>query len=141
LVRLPKAREALHQIWMDECRVDAEQAFDVFLSTYEAKYPKATECLAKDRDTLLTIYDFPAGHWLHIRTTNPFNRRSPRRACAPQERVAVFRAPGILAMVFKLTKTAEQNWRTLKGHALLAQVIEGVKFKDGLQEGTQRIAA
>ena len=51
--------------------MDAEQAFDLFLSTYEAKYPKATECLAKDRDTLLTFYDFPAEHWLHIRTTNP----------------------------------------------------------------------
>jgi transposase-like protein len=45
---------------MAECRVDAEQAFDLFLSTYEAKYLKATECLAKDRDTLLTFYDFPA---------------------------------------------------------------------------------
>jgi putative transposase len=89
----------LHQIWMAESRVDAEQAFDLFLSSYGAKHPKATECLAKDRDTLLTFYDFPAEHWLHIRTTNPIESTFATRRC-------VSRA-GILAMVFKLTKTAE----------------------------------
>jgi putative transposase len=136
-----KAKQALHEIWMAECRVDAEQAFDLFLSTYETKYPKATDCLAKDRHTLLTFYDFPAEHWLHIRTTNPIESTfATVRLRTTKTRGCVSRA-GILAMVFKLTKTAEQNWRTLKGHALLAQVIEGVKFKDGLQEGTQRIAA
>lgn len=66
-----KAKADLHEIWMAECRADAEQAFDLFLASYEAKYPKATECLAKDRQTLLTFYDFPAEHWLHLRTTNP----------------------------------------------------------------------
>src|SRR6266849_4884662 len=136
-----KAKEALHEVWMAECRVDAELAFDLFLSTYEAKYLKATECLAKDRDTLLTFYDFPAEHWLHIRTTNPIESTfATVRLRTSKTRGCVSRA-GILAMVFKLTKTAEQNWRTLKGHALLAQVIKGVKFKDGLQEGAQRIAA
>jgi len=136
-----KAKAELHEIWMAECRVDAEQAFDLFLSTYQAKYPKATECLAKDRDTLLTFYDFPAEHWLHLRTTNPIESTfATVRLRTTKTRGCVSRA-GLLAMVFKLTKTAEQNWRTLKGHALLAQVIAGVKFKDGLQEGTQRIAA
>ena len=136
-----KAKEALHQIWMAECRVDAAQAFDHFLLTYEAKYPKATECLAKDRDSLLTFYDFPAEHWLHLRTTNPIESTfATVRLRTTKTRGCVSRA-GILAMVVKLTKTAEQNWRTLKGHALLAQVVSGVKFKDGLQEGTQRIAA
>lgn len=136
-----KGKEALHQIWMAESRVDAEQAFDLFLSTYEAKYPKATECLTKDRDTLLTFYDFPAEHWLHIRTTNPIESTfATVRLRTAKTRGCVARA-GLLAMVFKLTKTAEQNWRTLKGHALLAQVIRGVKFKDGLQQEAQRIAA
>jgi putative transposase len=102
---------------------------------------KATECLAKDRDTLLTFYDYPAEHWLHIRTTNPIESTfATVRLRTTKTRGCVSRA-GMLAMVFKLTKTAEQKWRTLKGHALLAQVIEGVQFKDGLQEGTQRIAA
>ena len=136
-----KAKAELHEIWMAECRVDAEQAFDHFLLTYEAKYAKATECLAKDRDALLTFYDFPAEHWLHLRTTNPIESTfATVRLRTTKTRGCVSRA-GLLAMVFKLTKTAEQNWRTLKGHALLAQVIAGVKFKDGLQEGTQRIAA
>jgi len=142
-----KGKEALHQIWLAESRVDAEAAFDHFLLTYEAKYPKATECLAKDRDTLLTFYDFPAEHWLHIRTTNPIESTfATVRLRTAKTRGCVARA-GLLAMVFKLTKTAEQNWRTLKGHALLAQVIRGVQFKDGLQVGgtsaeeAQRIAA
>lgn len=136
-----KAKDGLHEIWMAESRVDAEQAFDLFLSSYEAKYAKATECLAKDRHTLLTFYDFPAEHWSHIRTTNPIESTfATVRLRTTKTRGCVSRA-GILAMVFKLTKTAEQNWRTLKGHALLAQVIQGVRFKDGLQEGTQRIAA
>jgi transposase-like protein len=136
-----KGKEALHEIWMAESRVDALAAFDLFLSTYEAKYPKATECLAKDRDTLLTFYDFPAEHWLHIRTTNPIESTfATVRLRTAKTRGCVSRA-AILAMVFKLIKTAEQNWRTLKGHALLAEIIKGVHFKDGLQEGTQRIAA
>jgi transposase-like protein len=136
-----KAKAGLHEIWMAQCRADAEQAFDIFLTTYEAKYPKATECLAKDRDSLLTFYDFPAEHWLHIRTTNPIESTfATVRLRTTKTRGCVSRA-GLLAMAFKLTKTAEQNWRTLKGHALLAQVVQGVKFKDGLQEGTQRIAA
>jgi transposase-like protein len=136
-----KAKSALHQIWMAESRVDAEAAFDHFLMTYEAKYPKAAECLAKDRDILLTFYDFPAEHWLHIRTTNPIESTfATVKLRTAKTRGCVSRA-GILAMVFKLTKTAEQNWRTLKGHARLAQVIEGVKFKDGLQQEAHRIAA
>jgi TolB-like protein len=108
---------------------------------YEAKYAKATECLAKDRDTLLTFYDFPAEHWIHIRTTNPIESTfATVRLRTAKTRGCVSRA-GILAMVFKLAKSAEQRWRKLKGAARLAQVIDGVRFKDGLQEEAQRIAA
>jgi len=66
-----KAKAALHDIWPAATREDAERAFDHFIATYEAKYPKATNCLAKDRDALMTFYDFPAVHWQHLRTTNP----------------------------------------------------------------------
>ena len=66
----PKAKGMLHEIYLAETK-EAEKAFDLFVETYEAKYPKATECLEKDRDVLLTFYDFPAEHWVHIRTTNP----------------------------------------------------------------------
>ena len=136
-----KAKAALHEIWMAENRAAAEQAYDHFMTTYEVKYAKAAECLAKDRDRLLTFYDFPAEHWTHIRTTNPIEstfatvrlRTSKTRGCVSRT--------GILAMVFKLTKSAEQRWRKLKGAARLAQVIDGVNFKDGLQEEAQRIAA
>lgn len=136
-----KAKAALHEIWMAESRAAAEQAFDHFLTTYEVKYAKATECLAKDRDSLLTFYDFPAEHWIHIRTTNPIESTfATVRLRTAKTRGCVSRA-GILAMVFKLTKSAEQRWRKLKGAARLAQVIDGVRFKDGLQEEAQRIAA
>jgi putative transposase len=136
-----KAKANLNQISLAESRVAAEQAFDHFLLSYEAKYPKATECLAKDRDELLTFFDFPAEHWQHIRTTNPIESTfSTVRLRTSKTRGCVSRA-GMLAMVFKLTKTAEQNWRLLKGHTLLAQVVQGVKFKDGLQEDAHKVAA
>ena len=67
----PKAKQALHEIWQAPTREDAETAFNQFITTYEAKYPKATMCLTKDRDALLTFYDFPVTHWQHLRTTNP----------------------------------------------------------------------
>jgi transposase-like protein len=67
----PKAKSDLHQIWIAETRDDVHRAFATFVQTYEPNYPKATECLAKDQDALLTFYDFPAGHWIHLRTTNP----------------------------------------------------------------------
>ncbi len=67
----PKAKSALHDIWQAATREDAERAFDQFIVTYEAKYPKATACLVKDRESLMTFYDFPAVHWQHLRTTNP----------------------------------------------------------------------
>ena len=102
---------------------------------------KATECLANDRAGLLTFYDFPAEHWQHIRTTNPIESTfSTVRLRTTKTRGCVSRA-GMLAMVFKLTKTAEQKWRTLKGHTLLVQVVQGVKFKDGLQEEAHQVAA
>jgi putative transposase len=136
-----KAKAALHEIWMADSRAAAEQAFADFLTTYEVKYAKAAECLAKDRDSLLTFYDFPAEHWIHIRTTNPIESTfATVRLRTAKTRGCVSRA-GILAMVFKLTKSAEQRWRKLKGAARLAQVIAGMHFKDGLQEEAQRIAA
>ena len=136
-----KAKAGLHEIWMAQSRAVAEHAFDHFLSTYEVKYAKAAACLAKDRDSLLTFYDFPAEHWIHIRTTNPIESTfATVRLRTAKTRGCVSRA-SILAMVFKLTKSAEQRWRKLKGATRLAQVIDGVRFKDGLQEEAQRIAA
>jgi putative transposase len=128
-----KAKADLNDIWMAETRAAAEQAFDNFLLLYEAKYPKASACLSKDRDPLLTFYDFPALHWQHLRTTNPIEstfatvrlRTSKTRGCVSRG--------GMLAMVFKLTKVAEQKWYKLKGSEFLVQVTQGVRFKDGVQ--------
>ena len=136
-----KAKAELNDIWMAESRAAAEQAFDKFLLSYESKYPKASECLHKDRSALLTFYDFPALHWSHIRTTNPIEstfatvrlRTSKTRGCVSRG--------GLLAMVFKLMKVAEQKWYKLKGSEFLVQVIQGVRFKDGTQVNAHKVAA
>jgi len=127
----PRAKEALHQIWMGATRDEAHRAFDLFVKTYEAKYPKAAACLVKDRDELLAFYDFPAEHWKHLRTTNPIEstfatvRLRTKRTKGSGSRTAC------LTMVFKLAQAAERKWRKLNGHALLGDVIRGVQFKDG----------
>ena len=140
----PKAKSDLHQIWMAATRKEAHAAFDAFLVTYEPKYPKAAECLAKDRETLLAFYDFPAEHWVHLRTTNPIESTfASVRLRTAKTRGCVSRA-SILSMVFKLVKRAESRWRHMKGSERIAQVITGVVFQDGVavpKKGRQEIAA
>lgn len=129
----PGAKDALHQIWMAEAKKDAERAFDLFLATYGAKYPKACECLSKDRAELLTFYDFPAEHWKHLRTTNPIEstfatvRLRHRRTKGSGSRTAC------LTMVYKLMQSAAKRWRLLNGFQLLDDVIQGVQFIDGVK--------
>ena len=97
--------------------------------------------LRKDRDALLTFYDFPALHWQHIRTTNPLESTfATVRLRTNKTRGCVSRG-SILAMVFKLTKVAEQKWYKLKGSELLVQVTQGVSFKDGLLNQAHKVAA
>ena len=130
----PRAKGMLHEIWQAETRAAAEKAFDLFVTTFEAKYPKAAACLRKDRDVLLTFYDFPAEHWIHLRTTNPIEstfatvRLRHRRTKGSGSRTAC------LAMVFKLARAAEKRWRRLNGSALLPEVIRGVRFVDGTKD-------
>jgi len=127
----PKAKARLHDIWMAATRADATKAFDAFLEDYSAKYPKATDCLKKDRDVLLTFYDFPAEHWRHIRTTNPIEstfatiRLRHRRTKGNGTRAAT------LTMLFKLAESAAQHWRTLNAAELLIEVAKDTKFQDG----------
>jgi len=137
----PKAKSDLHQIWMAETRERAYVAFDVFVQSYEAKYPKAAQCLAKDKDRLLTFYDFPAEHWHHIRTSNPIESTfASVRLRTAKTRGCVSRA-SILSMVFKLTKSAEQRWLKLRGPERIAELIRGVQFKNGVREDLEKIAA
>ena len=136
-----KAKAELNDIWMAESRPAAEQAFDNFLLNYEAKYPKASECLSKDRDVLLTFYDFPALHWQHLRTTNPIESTfATVRLRTNKTRGCVSRV-GHLGDGFQANESAEQKWHKLKGNEFLGQVIQGVRFKDGVQVKTHKVAA
>jgi putative transposase len=130
----PKAKELLHAIYLAPGRVEAEKAFDLFVKTYEAKYPKATECLAKDRTVLLTFYDFPAEHWLHLRTTNVIESVFATVRLRTAKTKGSGTRQACLTMVFKLMESASKRWRALNGSSLLADVIKGVVFVDGEKE-------
>ena len=129
----PKAKQALHNIWQAETQADAERAFDLFIKTYEPKYPKAAVCLHKDREELMAFYDFPAQHWQSIRTSNPIestfgtirHRTKRSKGCLSRD--------GMLHMMFKLGLCAEKKWRRLRGFDYLAKVVTGIKFKDGVE--------
>lgn len=128
-----KVTSDLHDIWMAESKEEAQKAFDLFVSKYRAKYPKATHCLEKDHHELLTFYDFPAEHWKHIRTTNPIestfatvkHRTRRSKGCLSREIAFI--------MVFKLIKDAEKSWRRLDGKNQLPKIISGVKFNNGCE--------
>jgi putative transposase len=126
-----KAKKDLHAIYEAENRAGAAAAFDRFTGKYRAKYDKAVDCLAKDQAALLTLYDFPAEHWKHIRSSNPIEstfatvrlRTDKTKGCLSRETA--------LAMVFKLAKSAERHWRRLDGTNRLGQLVEGIQFRDG----------
>lgn len=141
LDKLPKNQQAqakhmLHEIWMAATREDADPqagspAFDRFIEVYGSKWPRATDCLEKDRAELLAFYDFPAEHWQHLRTSNPIEstfatvRLRTYRTKGPGSREA-----GI-AMAFKLARKAESGWRKLNGSEKLQDLIDGIVFVDG----------
>jgi putative transposase len=127
----PGAKEMIHQIWMADTREHASQAFDLFLETYGAKYPKACECLAKDREVLLAFYDFPAEHWVHLRTTNPIESTFATVRLRTQKTKGSGSRTACLTMVFKLMQSAQKKWRLLNGSSLLPDVLQGIQFVDG----------
>lgn len=130
----PEAKERLHAIWQAATRKDAELAFEQFMTLYQAKYDKATSCLKKDRAVLLAFYDFPAEHWIHLRTTNPIESSfATIRHRARQTKGCGSRA-ATLAMMFKLGCECEKSWRRLNGREQLHKLIEGVRFIDGVAE-------
>src|SRR5262245_13270802 len=130
----PKAKGLLHEIYLAETKEAAKKAFDLFVSTYGAKYPKATECLVKDRDVLLAFYDFPAEHWIHIRTTNPIESVFSTVRLRHDKTKGNGSRSACLTMVFKLMESASKGWRSLNGSPLLAEVVKGSVFKDGVEE-------
>jgi putative transposase len=127
-----KAKAGLKEIWMAETQVQATKAFDRFQRDFEAKYPKAVNILEKDRESLLSFYDFPAEHWVHIRTTNPIessfatirHRTTRTKNCVSRNT--------LLGLVFQLALTAEKSWRKIRGFKQLPDVIQGIRFQDGI---------
>ncbi|MBA2657992.1 MAG: IS256 family transposase [Nitrosospira sp.] len=130
----PKIKEALHNIWQAETREEAYKAFGHCIERFGSKYPKAMECLAKDKASMLVFYDYPAENWQHIRTTNPIEsvfatvrlRTAKTKNCGSRATT--------LTMAFKLMETAQKKWFRLRGHKLLADVINNVKFVNGIQQ-------
>ena len=128
-----KAKQSLHNIWQAETKAAAEKAFELFIKTYEPKYPKTTLCLQKDREELMAFYDFPAQHWQSIRTSNPIESTFATIRHRTKRSKGCLSRDGMLHMMFKLGQCAEKSWRRLRGFNYLAKVITGVKFKDGIE--------
>jgi transposase-like protein len=131
-----KAKSMIHDMYMADTEENAWKAYNHFLNAYEDKYPKAAECLKKDKQDLFTFYTFPAVHWIHIRTTNPIestfatvrNRTRSTKGCGSRS--------ATLTMVYKLCLEAEKTWHKLKGYKMIHLVLEDKKFRDGeLVEG------
>jgi putative transposase len=129
----PAAKADLREVWMAPHRRAAEAAIATFAAKYAPKYKKAVACLVKDRDALLTFYDFPAEHWDHLRTANPIE------SVFATVRHRTVRTKGALSqdtarlMVFKLVMAAAKTWRRLNGENQLPKVIRGVTFRDGVE--------
>jgi transposase-like protein len=129
----PQAKQRLQAIWMAPDRQRATMAFDLFVTTYEAKYPKAAECLAQDREVLLAFYDFPAEHWGHIRTTNPIESTFATVRLRTNKTRGCLSRTTMLAMVFKLWQSAAKRWHRLRAAHYLPEVMNGLAFKDGIR--------
>ncbi len=137
----PAAKKALQDVYNAEDRASAEKAVKAFAKLYETKFHKAVAKVLDDQDELLAFYDFPAEHWIHLRTTNPIESTfSTVRLRTKVTRGAGSRAAG-LAMVFKLVESAQARWRTVNGAHLVPLVRAGARFERGLLVERQELAA
>lgn len=129
-----KAKGHLHDIWKAETKAKANAAFDFFIETYGVKWDKAAAKLVKDRDALLTFYDYPAEHWKHVRTSNPIESTfATVRHRTKRTKGCLSRKTG-LAMAFKLMISAQKKWRKLDGQSRLPEIIKGIEFSDGIRK-------
>jgi len=129
-----KAKDDLHQIWMADSRKAAEQAMALFEEKYQAKYPRAVTCLVKDREALLAFYDFPAEHWLHIRTTNAIESTFATLRHRTKRVKGAFSKDSALSMMLQLALEAEKHWNRITAVERLGELIEGVRFVDGVAQ-------
>lgn len=130
----PQMKRMLHDIWDAPTKKAADQAFDLFTATFDAKYEAAVQCLTKDRDKLLTFYDFPAANWCHIRTTNPIESTFATIRLRHRKTKGNGTAKASVTMMFKLAQSASKKWRKLRGHHHIPDLLRGVKFIDGISE-------
>jgi transposase-like protein len=126
-----RAKAAIREITEAENKKEAERAVKEFASEFGVKWPKASEKITSEKEELLAFYDYPAEHWVHLRTTNPIESTfAPVRA-----RTDVTKGPGSrqagMAMIFKLMEAAEGRWRRLNGHHLVSLVRAGAEFVNG----------
>jgi transposase-like protein len=137
----PKAKEKIHDIYLAPTKEQALVAYNSFFSLYGKKFPEACECLVKDKDVLFTFYDFPAEHWIHIRTTNPIESTFATVRLRTEKTKGCGTRLATLTMVFKLVLETKKTWKKIKGYRLIPKVLEGVTFIDGeLQDEGEQVA-
>lgn len=128
----PSATKAMQEIYNAEDRAHAEKAIEAFARTYGTKWPRAVAKITDDAEELLAYYDYPAEHWIHLRTTNPIESTFS----TVKLRTKVTRGAGspaaALAMVFKLVESAQDRWRAIRGVHLVPLVRAGAWFKNGV---------
>jgi putative transposase len=129
----PRAKTLLHEMAGAPTRADARKALKRFRDEFDAKYPKAVAKLDKDWDALTAFYDFPAEHWRHLRTTNPIESSFATVKLRTKVTKGAGSKKAALAMAYKLLDAAQERWRRFNGHELVADVLAGVKFKDGIK--------
>jgi len=128
----PKAKELLHEIMRAETKAAAEKDRDQFDKLYSEKYPKAVECLVKNWSVLTTYFDFPAGHWLHLRTTNPIESSFATIKLRTKVTKGAGSKTTAEVMTFKLLKECEKRWRKINVPAELQNLLAGLAYKDGV---------
>ena len=126
-----KAKSMLHEMWQAPTKQKALAAYEHFLTSWREKYPKAVECLETDAEELFTFYEFPASHWVHIRTTNPIESTYATVRLRTKKTKGCGSRMATLTMVFKLAMEAQKTWRRLMGHEKISLVLTGNRFVDG----------
>jgi len=127
----PGARKALQDTFNAEDRDHALKAITAFANAYGVKWPKAARKITEDVEELLAFYDFPAEHWIHLRTTNPIESTFATVRLRTKVTRGAGSAAAALAMVFKLVESAQARWRSVNAPHLVALVRAGARFERG----------
>jgi len=130
----PHAKTMIHEMYMAPTKEEALKAYEAFFENYQAKYPRACECLGKDFEDLFTFYDFPAEHWQHLRTTNPIESTFATLRLRTRRTKGCGSTTATLTMTFKLGLEAQKHWRRLNGSQQIAKILEGRRFVNGVLE-------